>query len=72
MERSIRLLLTQGGFSVERLLAQLRLAPADIEALAGLPAGMLSNRGAHVALLPTPRLKTATRRDEPAEVIPFG
>jgi Zn-dependent peptidase ImmA (M78 family) len=72
MERSIRLLLTQGGFSVERLLAHLRLAPGDIEALAGLPAGMLSNRGAHIALLPTPRLKTATLRDTPAEVIPFG
>jgi Zn-dependent peptidase ImmA (M78 family)/transcriptional regulator with XRE-family HTH domain len=71
MERSIRLLLTQGGFSVERLLAQLRLAPADIEALAGLPAGMLSNRGARIALLPTPKLKTATLRDTPAEVIPI-
>jgi hypothetical protein len=56
---------------VERLLAQLRLAPGDIEALAGLPAGMLSHRGAHIALLPTPRLKTATLRNTPAEVIPI-
>ncbi|MFP4496221.1 MAG: ImmA/IrrE family metallo-endopeptidase [Halochromatium sp.] len=58
LERSIRLLLTQGGFSVEQLLAQLRLHPKDIEALAGLPAGLLGKRGASVALLPLPRLKT--------------
>jgi hypothetical protein len=30
---------------------------------------MLSNRAAHIALLPTLRLKTATLRDTPAEVI---
>lgn len=71
MERSIRLLLTQGGFSIARLLAQLRLAPHDIEALAGLPAGLLSNPGARIALLPTPRRETARLRDEPGEVIPF-
>jgi hypothetical protein len=32
---------------------------------------MLSNRGAQIALLPTPKLKTATLRDTPAEVIPI-
>ena len=58
MERCIRLLLRQGCFSVERLLDRLRLAPGDIEALAGLPTGMLSNGGAHIALLPTPGQRT--------------
>ncbi len=33
---------------------------------------MLSNRGAHITPLPTPRLKTATLRDTPAEVILFA
>lgn len=72
LERSIRLLLTQGGFSVERLLAELRLAPADIEALAGLPAGLLSKGNAAVSLLPTPTIKTRTINAVRAEVVKIG
>jgi Zn-dependent peptidase ImmA (M78 family) len=71
LERSIRLLLTQGGFTVERLLAQLRLAPADIEALTGLPSGLLSKQGDRVALLPTPTLKAVTVNQVRADVIPM-
>ena len=71
LERSIRLLLTQGGFTVERLLAELRLAPADIEALTGLPSGLLSKRSNQVALLPTPTLKAATINAERADVVPI-
>ncbi|WP_462321056.1 helix-turn-helix domain-containing protein [Halochromatium sp.] len=71
MERSMRLLLTQGGFSVEHLLAQLRLNPKDIEALAGLPAGMLSHRREQVAMLPTPKLKNGAASDRRAAVVPF-
>ncbi|MEA3641765.1 MAG: XRE family transcriptional regulator [Lamprobacter sp.] len=73
MERSIRLLLTQGGYNVEQLLAQLRLHPKDIEALAGLPSGLLSNRREQVQLLPTPKLKTGVPMQEGrAEVISFS
>jgi Zn-dependent peptidase ImmA (M78 family) len=62
LERSIRLLLTQGGLSVELLLAELRLHPKDVEALAGLSAGLLSGRGGRVALMPLPKLKPGTGR----------
>ncbi|MEA3641881.1 MAG: XRE family transcriptional regulator [Lamprobacter sp.] len=71
IERSIRLLLTQGGYSVEQLLAELRLHPKDIEALAGLPAGLLSNRREQVQLLPTPKLKTGAVHEARAEVVAF-
>ena len=72
MERSIRLLLTEGGFSVNQLLAALGLAPADIEALAGLPDGLLSNGPAQVLLMPTPRPKPACPSESCAEVIPIS
>jgi hypothetical protein len=71
LERAIRLLLTAGGFSSEHLLAELCLHPKDIEALAGLPPGMLSNRAERVALLPTPSSNGTSVMDGRAEVIPF-
>jgi len=71
LERSIRLLLTQRGYSVDQLLAELRLHPKDIEALTGLPAGLLSNRREQIQLLPTPKLKTGVMRNERAEVVAF-
>ncbi|MBK1706302.1 hypothetical protein CKO40_17550 [Halochromatium glycolicum] len=71
MERSIRLLLTEGGFSVDQLLAAFGLAPADIEALAGLPDGLLSHGPAQVLLMPTPRPKPACPSESCAEVIPI-
>jgi len=71
LERSIRLLLTQRGYSVDQLLAELRLHPKDIEALTGLPAGLLSNRREQIQLLPTPKLKTGVIRNERAEVVAF-
>lgn len=72
MERSIRLLLTQGGYSIDQLLAQLRLHPKDIEALAGLPVGLLSNCREQVRMLPMPKLKIGgTVHEERAEVVTF-
>lgn len=71
MERSVRLLLTEGGFSVEQLLAELRLAPGDIEALCGLPPGLLSGRPAEVALLPTASSRETRPRGRSADVIPI-
>jgi hypothetical protein len=71
MERTIRFLLTEGGYSVDQLLGELRLHPKDIEALAGLPAGLLSQRREQVQLLPTPKLKVAVMREARAEVVAF-
>lgn len=57
VERSIRLLLSDGGFSAHALLTQVRLNPSDIESLAGLPKGFLSGEYGQVLPMPTPKLR---------------
>lgn len=72
LERSIRLLLSEGGFSAHTLLAKVRLNPSDVESLAGLPKGFLRGEHGQVYRMPTPKLKEQQTTTELAgQVVPF-
>lgn len=51
LSRAIRLLIDEGGFSVEQLLSEIGLFESDLETLANLPLGFMSRRKAKVLSL---------------------
>lgn len=72
LERSIRLLLSEGGFSLHMLLSKIRLYPSDIEPLAGLPKGFLRGGFGQVYPMAALKLKDAgSSRDAVGQVVPF-
>lgn len=72
LERSIRLLLSEGGFSLHTLLSKIRLNASDIESLAGLPEGFLRGDYGHIYPMPTPKLrKKEFFQDVTGQVFPF-
>jgi Zn-dependent peptidase ImmA (M78 family)/DNA-binding XRE family transcriptional regulator len=75
LRRSIEMLLTDGNLSAAQILAYLRLSPLDIEEIANLTQGTLSQERAQVIKLPKFIGREPVQEfdlDDRSNVIPFG